>query len=199
MLPVRLWTANPMVPTKNDQPRLLTVRPAMAVRFTVEPDTSAMMSRTMQPASTIRSGMKIAQANPITACLYLTVRSRRASWSRRSRCSQRSRPISRRSLNIPGRDATGGGVAVRSGCIRSGPGGILLADPVAALTADRVVHDDLAHETEGDGLDAKSHEEDAKQQKRPVGDAAARDPLQEHDHQHHRADPARHRSEEAKK
>jgi hypothetical protein len=59
------------------------------------------------------------------------------------------------------------------------------------------VHDDLAHEAEGDGLNADGEEKDAEQEKGPVGDAATRHALEKDDHEHDRADPARDRAEEA--
>ncbi len=69
MFPVRLFTAKPMAPTKKAHGRDLSARPATVAPWRVDPVTVAMARRIRNPANTTRSGMKIAQAKPMTACL----------------------------------------------------------------------------------------------------------------------------------
>src|SRR5678816_2010752 len=97
MLPDRLGVAKPIEVTKNDHGRDFTAMPAMLATPTLAPANLAMAIRIRSPDRTISNGVRIAQANPMTACLYRMVRSRRVSWNRRSRVSQRSRKMTRRS------------------------------------------------------------------------------------------------------
>ena len=59
-----------MAPTKNAHGKALTAMPAMTSRATWPPLMYAIANRTSVPAATINVGMRIAHANPITACLY---------------------------------------------------------------------------------------------------------------------------------
>ncbi len=75
-LVTRLLVANRIEDTKNAQGTAFTLTFAMSALLSGWPDTVANAYLTTIPAITISAGIRIAQRNPITDCLYFTAISR---------------------------------------------------------------------------------------------------------------------------
>src|SRR6185312_10051566 len=90
-LAVRQAVANRIDETTNAQGSALTATPSTSAMLTGRPDILARPTFTMTPADVMIMGIRIAQKNPMTDCLYFTRMSRRVSMYSRSWWRRRMR------------------------------------------------------------------------------------------------------------